>query len=76
MSPGYRDPVLVEAAATAHRGRTGSGRILPSAAWRDLDPRQREDLFELQMESRRLERALDPEGVSATVRAVLSRLGA
>lgn len=64
----------LEAAATAFRERDVSGRIQPSPAWWDLSPEDRQALFELQMESRLLERGLDPDGISATARAVLARI--
>jgi hypothetical protein len=65
---------LIEAAATAFRERDVSGRIQPAPAWWDLSPQDREALFDLQMESRLLERALDRDGISATARAVLARI--
>ena len=63
-----------EAAATAFRERDVTGRILPSADWADLPPEDRDLLFDLQLESRRLERAIDPEALSSTARAVLGRV--
>ena len=66
--------LLIEQACSAFRERDVSGRILPSPAWCDLAPQAREELFEQQIESRLLERAVDPQGFSATVRAVLNRL--
>jgi len=65
---------LIEAALTAYRARNATGNILFSPAWHDLAPTDREAAFELQLDSRLLERALDPEGLSATARAVLARL--
>ncbi|MCA9552820.1 MAG: hypothetical protein KC933_22490 [Myxococcales bacterium] len=65
---------LVEEAAGAHRP-TREGRVDQSAAWRDLDADGREVAFELARRSRVLEAALDPDGYSTTVRAVLARLG-
>jgi hypothetical protein len=67
--------VLVEQAASAFRERDVSGRILPSPAWWDLPAERREALFESQLVSRHMERALHPGGLSSTVRAVLGRLG-
>ena len=66
--------VLIEAATTAHRDRDATGRILPSAAWHDLGPEEREKLFRNQLVSRRLERAADPDGLTTTARAVLERV--
>jgi hypothetical protein len=65
--------LLVEEAAGAHRP-TRDGQVDQAPAWRDLDADGREDAFDLALESRRLEAALDPEGYSTTVRAVLARL--
>ena len=66
--------LLIEAAASAFRERNSWGRVLPSPAWMDLTPSDREALFERQLSSRIIERALDPNGRSGTVRAVLARL--
>ena len=67
--------LLIEQAASAFRERNTWGRILPAAAWRDLSPEDREAVFERQLESRLIERALHPSGRSTPVRAVLERLG-
>ena len=64
---------LLEAAASAFRERAASGRILPSPAWADLAPDDRDALFELQLAARQVERALDPQGLSATAQVVLGR---
>ena len=66
--------ILMEEAVSAYRERTASGRILPSPAWWDLPPESREELFQRQLESRRLERVLANDGMSATVRNVMSRI--
>ncbi len=73
MTDDSRD-LLIEKAASAFRERNASGRILPSSSWLDLVPADREALFELQLESRLLERALNRKGFSTTVQAVLIRL--
>jgi hypothetical protein len=65
---------LIEAAISAYRERTTSGRILPSPAWHDLSPESREELFQRQLQSRIMERALSPLGASTSVQSVLSRL--
>lgn len=72
MSRDFED--LIEAATGAFRGRDASGRIQPSPAWMDLSEKEREELFGRQLESRLLERGLDPHGLSSTARAVLHRL--
>ncbi len=68
--------LLIEQAASAFRERNSWGRVLPSPAWRDLTPEDCEAVFVCQLESRLFEKALHPEGRSATVRAVLDRLAA
>lgn len=68
------EQLLVEKASTAFRERDADGRILPSGAWFDLPPEKREGAFEEIARLRELERALDPEGLSTTARAVLQRL--
>ncbi len=67
--------LLIEEAVSAFRERNAWGRILPSPAWLDLRPADREAIFDRQLTSRIIERALDPNGRSSTVRAVLTRLG-
>jgi hypothetical protein len=73
MTDDPRD-LLIEKASSAFRERNASGRILPSPSWFDLAPADREALFDLQLESRLIERALHCNGLSTTVQAVLSRL--
>jgi hypothetical protein len=65
---------LIEAAVSAFRERNSWGRILPAPAWMDLPPADREALFERQLVSRLIERAIHPSGRSSTIRAVLARL--
>lgn len=75
MSPEGLDhdlELLLEAATAAHRQRDAAGRILPAPAWADLQANQRELLFERQLRSRALERALHPEGMTSTAREVLA----
>lgn len=66
--------VLLEAATSAYRERRADHRILPAPAWWDLPAQAREELFRRQVSARALERALDPEGWSGTVRAVMARI--
>lgn len=65
---------LIEAATTAHRDRDPRQRITPSSAWMDLDEDGRREAFEVALEQRRIEAALDPRGLSTTARAVLARI--
>jgi hypothetical protein len=66
--------LILESAMSSFRERDSGGRILPSPAWWDLSPEDRDTLFRRQLESRILERALDPARISSTARAVLSRI--
>lgn len=65
---------LLELAASPFRESDAAGRILPAAAWFDLSPEDRVRLFDLQAGSRLLERAIDPDGLSGTGRAVVARI--
>ncbi len=64
---------LVEAAASAHREKDHQG-VRSHPAWHDLDDEGRERAFEVAVQSRKMEAALDPEGLSTTARAVLARI--
>ena len=48
---------------------------MPPPAWWDLPPEALDQLFAEQALARELERAVDPEGESGTVKAVLARIG-
>jgi hypothetical protein len=65
---------LVEAAAGAWRPRRPDGSLGPHPAWADLDEAGRREAFEAARLSRRLEAALDAEGLSSTARAVMARI--
>ena len=73
MNESERD-VLIEQAVTAYRERDREGRIVPPPAWWDLAPEDLEEVLRRQVVQRTMERALDPEGRSGTVRAVLARI--
>jgi hypothetical protein len=75
MSDERPDELLIEAALGAHRERDDDGLPRTHGAWRDLTPEGREECFRRQLEARALERALDPRGWNATVRAVMARIG-
>lgn len=72
MTP-EEEEVLIETVAGAHRDRTPEG-IGSHHAWHDLDEVGRRRAFEVARQMRAIEAALDPDGLSATARAVLSRL--
>ena len=67
------DP-LIEQVITAYRSRGVNGEIIDSPAWHDLAPTQRLIAFELTLLQRQLEQAIDHEGLSTTVKAVLARI--
>jgi hypothetical protein len=65
---------LIEEATSAHRTTDPGGAILPHPAWCDLAPDDRRLVYEETVRQRDLEAALDPEGLTTTVRAVLARI--
>jgi hypothetical protein len=69
------DDDLIEAAASAYRARDPSGAVEFHSAWWDLDDHGRQAAFVATLQSRTLEAALDPQGLSSTAKAVLARLG-
>jgi len=66
--------LLVERAASAWRPRRPGGGVGSHPAWHDLDEAGRLESYEAARVARRLEAALDPEGLSSTARAVLRRI--
>ena len=74
--PGEDREALVEATAGAFRGRGPHGEVQSHPAWHDLDEAGREEAFDRARTLRRMEAALDPEGLSTTSRAVLARVRA
>lgn len=66
--------LLIEQAAGAYRERNGFGELRDHPAWHDLDASGRRESFELALELRRLESALDPEGLSTTAHQILARI--
>lgn len=73
MTPAEEQP-LIEEVAGAFRPRDPR-ELASHPAWHDLSPSGREAAYELSVRMRRLEAALDPQGQSATVKAVLGRIG-
>jgi len=72
--PGKDREILVEQAAAAHRERDAHGGVRAHRAWHDLDGAGRVEAFEAAARSRRMEAALDAEGLSTTAKAVLARI--
>ena len=68
------EEALIEAAASAWRARGRRGGVAFHPAWWDLDETGRRAAYEAARQSRTLEAALDPAGLSTTARAVLARL--
>jgi hypothetical protein len=66
--------LLIEAAVGAWRPRRADGGISVHPAWADLDAAGRTEAYQAARLQRRLEAALDEEGLSSTARAVLARL--
>ncbi len=73
MSARDEEPLIEEVAGAFRPRDPRQLAFLP--AWHDLTPEGREEAFQASLELRTLEAALDPQGRSATVKAVLGRLG-
>lgn len=73
LSPAER-AALIERVVSAHREVDPRGVLQQSPAFFDLPAEDRAAAFEEALAARALERALDPQGRSTTVRSVLSRL--
>ncbi len=65
--------MLIEETAGAYRP-TRHGGVGSHPAWHDLDDAGRKSAFGVAVFNRTVEAAADPEGLSATARAVLRRL--
>ncbi len=68
------EELLLEEVTSAHRARGASGEVKSHPAWHDLPADARRAAFDATFSLRKLESALDPEGQSTTVKAVLSRI--
>lgn len=73
MTPHERDD-LIESVASAWRPRNPHAGVLNHPAWHDLDDDARREAYAVALLERALEAALDPRGLSATARAVLTRI--
>jgi hypothetical protein len=65
---------LIERVVSAWRPRNTDGELRPSSAWHDLDADARIAANEATTQMRRLEAALDPEGMTTTAHAVLAAI--
>ncbi|APR82106.1 Hypothetical protein A7982_07455 [Minicystis rosea] len=72
--PGKDRETLIEQTASAFRDRDPHGRVLSHPAFHDLDDAGRAEAFETAARLRRMEAALDQEGLSTTAKAVLARI--
>jgi hypothetical protein len=74
MSTPEDESDLIEEVAGAFRPRDPR-EVGTLPTWHDLSPAARDAAFTLSVQLRKVEAALDPNGRSSTVRAVLARLG-
>jgi hypothetical protein len=74
MTPPEEREMLIEAVAGAWRPSDPRGGLRAHPSWHDLDDAGREEAYALALELRLVEAALDPEGLSATGRAVMARI--
>jgi hypothetical protein len=74
FAPPPPDDPLLESVAGAWRPRDPQGTVRFHPGWYDLDESARLRAFEAASESRALEAALHPQGLSTTARAVLARI--
>jgi len=68
------DELLIEQVVSAWRPRDRDGRARAHPAWYDLPEDLREQAVKAARRQRRIEAALDPEGLSSTAKAVLARI--
>ncbi|MCU0697646.1 MAG: hypothetical protein MUC96_14060 [Myxococcaceae bacterium] len=72
MTP--EDALLVERVVSAHRERSADGAVKSHPNWHDLDTEGRQAAFDETVRQRTIERGIDPDGQSSTIKAVLARL--
>lgn len=68
------DELLIEEVVSAWRPRDRDGGVRAHPAWHDLPEDLREHAAREARRQRRMEAALDPEGLSSTARAVMARI--
>jgi hypothetical protein len=73
-APNHAQEAVQEAVVSPWRQRDRGGRLIPPPEWWDLPPEALDALYRRQLQARALERALDPQGRSGTVRAVMARV--
>lgn len=73
MTPAESE-ALLDAVGSARRESDLDGNLTALPAWHDLDEAGLVEAAERAAELRRIEAALDPEGLSSTARAVMARI--
>jgi hypothetical protein len=68
------EELLLEQVTSAHRRRRADGSVQSHPAWHDLDEAGRRAAFEETVLQRKLEAAMDADGLSTTARALLQRI--
>jgi len=68
------DELLREQVVSAWRPRARDGGVRFHPAWHDLPAQERTRAHDEAASARKLEAALDPQGLSTTARAVLARI--
>lgn len=74
MTPDDERELLIEQVVAAWRPEGRDGVIAGHPAWHDLDERGREEAAARAMQARRMEAALDPQGLSSTAQLVLAKI--
>ena len=75
MTPEEERELLIEQVVSAWRPEGDEG-VRAHPAWHDLDESGREEAARRALQARRMEAALDPEGLSTTARRVLAKIRA
>jgi hypothetical protein len=76
MTGADRERALEEAMSAHREVHRSSGAIRACPAWHDLSEDDRQILYEETISLRKMEAALDPDGLSTTAHAVLDRIRA
>lgn len=74
MNTEAEEELLVAAVCSAYRDRDVDQNLRFHPSWFDLDEDGRRRAFEVSAQTRRLEAALDRDGLSSTAKAVLARI--
>ena len=68
------EELLLEQVTSAHRRRRADGGVQSHPAWHDLDEAGRLAAFDETVLQRKLEAAMDGDGLSTTAKALLGRI--